>query len=82
MSAVAAAHGSVAARAQDRRCATCAFFRCDPHELESAIPGLRSFGSAFAAVRADDGLCLQHDRYLSASAHCPHHALSAQTAEG
>jgi len=48
-------------------------FRADPQELENAIPGLRSFGSAFAAVRADDGLCALHDRYLSATAHCAQH---------
>ena len=51
-------------------CATCAHFRSDPLDLENAIAGLRSFGSGFAAVRADDGLCLLHDRYLSATAHC------------
>jgi hypothetical protein len=76
MSALAALHGASAARAPDRRCATCAFFRCDPHEFESAIPGLRSFGSGFAAVRADDGLCLRHERYLSSTAHCPQYTAS------
>jgi len=55
-------------------CATCAHFRCDPQQLENAIPGLRSFGSGFAAVRADDGLCVLRDRYLSATAHCAQHA--------
>jgi hypothetical protein len=50
-------------------------FRADPFELESAIPGLRSFGSGFAAVRSNDGLCARHDRYLSASACCAGHEL-------
>jgi hypothetical protein len=60
---------------QPRRCATCVSFRSDPHELEAAIAGLRSFGSGFAAVRSDDGLCVRHDRYLSASACCSQHEL-------
>ena len=53
------------------RCAACRFFCADSQELESRIAGLRSFGSGFASVRAGDGLCEKHDRYLSASAHCP-----------
>jgi len=57
-----------------RSCATCVSFRSDPIELESAIPGLRSFGSGFAAVRSNDGVCVRHDRYLSASACCTEHA--------
>jgi hypothetical protein len=51
-------------------CAACAHFRSDPRELEARIPGLRSFGSGFAAVRADDGLCMLHGRYLASSSHC------------
>jgi hypothetical protein len=71
VSAFAPALDASAANSPDRRCATCAHFRSDPKELESAIPGLRSFGSGFASVRSDDGLCLRHKRYLSANAHCP-----------
>ena len=52
------------------RCAACRFFCSDPQELESRIAGLRSFGSAFAAVRDADGLCTRHDRYLRATAYC------------
>ncbi|HZX92716.1 MAG TPA: hypothetical protein VFE67_18915 [Rudaea sp.] len=52
------------------RCSACRFFCSNPQELESRIAGLRSFGSGFASVRAGDGLCEKHDRYLSASAHC------------
>jgi len=52
------------------RCAACRFFCSDPQELESRIAGLRSFGSGFASVRAGDGLCERHDRYLHESAHC------------
>ncbi|HSE11628.1 MAG TPA: hypothetical protein VLB69_03245 [Rudaea sp.] len=83
MSALAAVAGPAAtARALDQRCATCAFFRSDPHELESAIPGLRSFGSGFAAVRGDDGLCLRHDRYLSSGAHCAQYAARVTASGG
>jgi hypothetical protein len=52
------------------RCATCRFFCADPQELESRIAGLRSFGSGFSSVRAGDGLCETHGRYLPATAHC------------
>ena len=57
-------------RAVALSCRRCRFFRNDPAFLEAAIPGLTSFSSAHAAVRADDGLCLRHDRYLSAHASC------------
>lgn len=55
-------------------CASCAHFRADPFTIERFVPGLRSFGSGFAAVRADDGLCLRHGRYLAASSSCADHA--------
>jgi hypothetical protein len=53
------------------RCAACRFFCSDPQDLEARIAGLRSFGSGFASVRAGDGLCEAHGRYLPATAHCP-----------
>jgi hypothetical protein len=56
--------------AQTPRCAACGHFRNDPAFLEAAIPGWASLGSAHGATRADDGLCLRHDRYLSARAGC------------
>jgi hypothetical protein len=52
------------------RCGSCGHFRNDPSYLEAAIPGLASLSSGDASVRADDGLCLRHDRYLSARASC------------
>ena len=52
------------------RCGTCANFRNDPAYLEKAVPGLTSMSSAHASVRADDGICIAHDRYLSARASC------------
>ena len=51
-------------------CLTCANFRNDPAALEAAMPGLTSLSSANNAARADDGLCLKHDRYVSAGASC------------
>jgi hypothetical protein len=53
-----------------RRCGACRHFRNDPAYLEAAIPGLSSLSSAAASVRADDGLCLRHDRYLGSDAVC------------
>jgi hypothetical protein len=52
------------------RCISCAQFRNDPAYLEAAMPGLSSLSSANASARGDDGLCLRHDRYLSARAGC------------
>ncbi len=51
-------------------CGSCRYFRNDPAYLEAAIPGLSSLSSGAASVRADDGLCLLRDRYLSARASC------------
>ena len=53
-----------------RRCGACGYFRNAPAYLEAAIPGLASFSSGDASVRAEDGLCLRHDCYLSARATC------------
>jgi hypothetical protein len=52
------------------QCGSCAHFRNDPAYLEAAMPGLSSLSSAYGSVRADDGICLRHDRYLSARASC------------
>jgi len=53
-----------------RACQSCAHFRDDPDYLEAALPGLASLSSARAAVRASDGLCLCHDRFVSAHSAC------------
>jgi hypothetical protein len=60
--------GKAATRPQE--CRSCVYFRNDPAYLESAMPGLTSFSSAHASVRGDDGVCLRHDRYLSADCCC------------
>jgi hypothetical protein len=52
-------------------CRSCAHFRNDPAWLERAVPGLASLGSAYAAVRDEDGLCLRHDRFTGARQTCP-----------
>lgn len=54
----------------DRRCGSCSHFHNDPVYLEKVIPGLTSMSSAHASVRADDGVCSRHDRYLSARSSC------------
>jgi hypothetical protein len=51
-------------------CRSCVYFRNDPAYLETAFGGLTSLSSAYASVRADDGICRRHDRYLSASSWC------------
>jgi len=53
-----------------RRCRFCTWFRNDPAFFEQEFAGLSSLSSAYASVRGEDGLCLRHDRYLSAHASC------------
>jgi hypothetical protein len=52
------------------RCFQCAQFRNAPEQLERDIAGLISMSSGFAAVRWNDGLCLLHERYLTARSSC------------
>jgi hypothetical protein len=51
-------------------CGRCRHFLHTSAALEAALPGLTTLSSAYAAVRADDGLCRLHDRYLGATFHC------------
>ncbi len=52
------------------RCADCGHFFNAPQSLEAQIPGLKVMGSGYSAVRAEDGLCALHERYLSADHRC------------
>jgi hypothetical protein len=52
------------------RCGACRHFCNEPLLLEQQTPGLAVLSSGFAAVRADDGLCSAHLRYLPAYAVC------------
>jgi hypothetical protein len=58
----------------NRQCSTCRYFKNSPAALEAALPGLSSLSSGYAAVRLNDGLCAQHDRYVTSSSHCPRYA--------
>jgi hypothetical protein len=51
-------------------CSTCAHFDPHPAAVEAAFPGLSSLSSAYAAVKAADGLCSRHERYVAASSDC------------
>jgi hypothetical protein len=51
-------------------CAGCRHFNGRPEDIESALPGLSSLSSAYAAVRAEDGICAAHDRYVAATSIC------------
>jgi len=55
----------------ETRCAACIHFRNDRAFIEAAFAGLTSLGSASGSTRADDGICLRHDRYLGARGSCP-----------
>jgi|GEM_PF-426322 len=54
-----------------RTCRHCRHFRNDARFLETAFPGLTSMSSGYGSVRAEDGICLRHDRYLNAASSCP-----------
>jgi hypothetical protein len=54
----------------ERCCGACAYFRNDPAFLEALFAGLAVLSSGYGSVRAEDGLCLHHDRYFSANAGC------------
>jgi hypothetical protein len=58
----------------ERSCADCRHFNGRPAEIEAALPGLSSLSSAYAAVRAEDGICAVHERYVTASSVCALHA--------
>jgi hypothetical protein len=55
-------------------CRRCRHFECAPAAVEAALPGLSSLSSAYAAVRANDGICLIHDRYVAESSLCAQYA--------
>jgi len=59
---------------QSRCCLGCRHFNHAPVALEAALPGLSSLSSAYAAVRADDGICAIHDRYVAGSSVCAQYA--------
>ncbi|HLI22509.1 MAG TPA: hypothetical protein VKV32_15400 [Stellaceae bacterium] len=52
------------------RCRACVHFCNNPAYLESVFSGMTALSSAWGSTRAEDGLCLKHDRYLSADAGC------------
>jgi len=60
-----------------RQCRTCRHFRNDAAFLEAAFSGLTSMSSGYGSVRADDGICLRHDRYLGAHSSCDEYAARA-----
>jgi hypothetical protein len=62
------------------RCASCVHFRNDPAFLETAFKGLTSLSSGYGSTRGDDGICLKHDRYLSARASCGQYSAIACSA--
>jgi hypothetical protein len=57
-------------RAAAFSCLGCRHFSHAPRDIEAALPGLLTLSSAYAAVRASDGICAFHDRYVAASSVC------------
>ena len=58
------------ANEQRPQCHACNHFRNDAKYLETVFKGLTSLSSGYGSVRSDDGICLRHDRYLSARSSC------------
>ena len=56
--------------ASQGRCLDCRHFCNDPAVIERAFPGLTAMGSAYADVRANDGLCARHGIYLALTNGC------------
>jgi len=61
-----------------RQCADCRHFSGAPREVEAHLPGMRTLGSAYGSVRATDGICTLHDRYLDPSSSCASHEPAPQ----
>lgn len=57
-------------RERDEECRLCDHFRNDPAYLEAVLNGFTGLGSAYAATRADDGLCQRHDRFVGPHGWC------------
>lgn len=68
----------VSRTAPGRVCANCRYFRGAPQEVEAHLRGMRTLGSAYGAVRASDGVCELHDRYLDPSSTCAAHESAPQ----
>jgi hypothetical protein len=51
-------------------CAPCIHFCSDPATIEAHLPGLATLSSAFASVRADDGICVHHGRVINGRRRC------------
>jgi hypothetical protein len=51
-------------------CRTCRYFEQRAPVIESMLPGLSALSSAYASVRAGDGLCTLRDRYAAESSGC------------
>jgi hypothetical protein len=54
-------------------CGSCRHFDNAPASFERAFPGLLSFSSGSASVRGQDGICLLHERLVSARSGCKQH---------
>jgi hypothetical protein len=52
------------------QCGNCRYFRNDAAYVERLFAGLTSLSSGYGSFRSNDGICLRHDRYLRAEAHC------------
>lgn len=56
--------------ASKANCSGCAFFRNDFAAVEKALPGLSSFSSSRASVRANDGVCERHAALINGRRRC------------
>jgi hypothetical protein len=65
-----------------RSCGNCCHLTRAGEALEAELPQLRTLSSAYAAVRADDGLCGVHHRYVASYYGCVAYEAAANQAAG
>lgn len=54
----------------DGQCGSCVHFRNDPASLKTVLAGVTGCDPACGSIPADNGLCVLHDRCLTARSWC------------
>jgi hypothetical protein len=63
-------------------CGSCRHLQRTGYALEADLPQLRTMSSAYAAVRADDGVCGVHQRYVASYYVCGAHEAAMKPSAG
>lgn len=68
-----AGHWPQRGRSAQPQCRSCRHFVASVPQIEAQLPGMRALGSGYGSVRATDGICRLHQRYLSDRSSCESH---------